>query len=211
MRVATTHAGYRGSGLPKPSWKVSCWRLHGTGVDCSVVNDPLGEPGCTPLYVSLPSTWGSVDGDQMFPLFFMGRLLTGDWERYKWRNHWLWRWSFSLHRDPVGEHGGGAHLPGTLRERCRRKLLRWVSVYVGAHYGTWRDWLGILRDSWTAPESEHLSLQELCCGGSFLGTWKDMGRRAQGTDIILHGASGNGASLSMGALLGEYGRGGLLC
>ena len=49
MRVATTQAG---SGLPKPGWKVSCLRLHGTG-----------EPGRTPLYVGLPSTWGSVDGD----------------------------------------------------------------------------------------------------------------------------------------------------
>jgi len=61
----------------------------------------------------------------------------------------------------------GAHLPGTLRERCRRKLSRRVSVYVGAHWGTWRVcWLGILRDSWRAPEREHLSLRELL--GSFL-------------------------------------------
>jgi hypothetical protein len=34
--------------------------------DSSVVNDPLEEPGCTPLYVGLPSMWGSVDGDLMF-------------------------------------------------------------------------------------------------------------------------------------------------
>ena len=40
------------------------------GRDCSVVNDPLGEPGHTPLYVGLPSSWGSVDGDlNVFPLF----------------------------------------------------------------------------------------------------------------------------------------------
>jgi len=32
----------------------------------SVVNDPLGEPGCTPLYVGLLSSWGSVDGDLIF-------------------------------------------------------------------------------------------------------------------------------------------------
>jgi len=43
------------------------------GRDCSVVNDPLGEPCRTPLYVGLPSTWGSVDGDLMFPPFFRGR------------------------------------------------------------------------------------------------------------------------------------------
>jgi hypothetical protein len=52
------------SDLPKPRWKVSCRRLCGTGVvNSSVVNDPLGEPGRTPLYVGLPSAWGSVDGD----------------------------------------------------------------------------------------------------------------------------------------------------
>jgi len=28
--------------------------------------DPLGEPGRTPLYVGLPSLWGSVDSDLMF-------------------------------------------------------------------------------------------------------------------------------------------------
>ena len=27
------------------------------GRDCSVINDPLEEPGRTPLYVGLPSTW----------------------------------------------------------------------------------------------------------------------------------------------------------
>jgi len=31
--------------------------------DCSVLNDPLGESGCTPLYVGFPSTLGSVDGE----------------------------------------------------------------------------------------------------------------------------------------------------
>ena len=40
------------------------------GRDCSVVNDPLGEPGRTPLYVGLPSVWGSVNDDQMFFPFF---------------------------------------------------------------------------------------------------------------------------------------------
>jgi hypothetical protein len=33
------------------------------GRDCSVVNEPLGEPGRTPFYVGLLSAWGSVDGD----------------------------------------------------------------------------------------------------------------------------------------------------
>jgi len=47
--------------------KVVCRGLHGTGVGgSSVINDPLGEPGRTPLYVGLPSVWVSVDGDLMF-------------------------------------------------------------------------------------------------------------------------------------------------
>jgi hypothetical protein len=46
------------------------------GIDCNVVNDPLGEPGRTPLYAGLPSTWGSVDGDKCFPPFScVGSLL----------------------------------------------------------------------------------------------------------------------------------------
>jgi len=39
----------------------------------SSVNDLLGVPGCTPLYVGLPSLWGSVDGDCFSP--FHGRAL----------------------------------------------------------------------------------------------------------------------------------------
>ena len=34
----------------------AAWQL---GSD-SVVNDPLGEPGCTSLYVGLPTLWGFV-------------------------------------------------------------------------------------------------------------------------------------------------------
>jgi len=36
------------------------------GSDSSVVNNLVGEPGCTPLYVGLLSTRGSKDGGQMF-------------------------------------------------------------------------------------------------------------------------------------------------
>ena len=53
------------------------------GSDSSVVNDHLGERGCTPLCVSLPSTWGSVNGDHMFSPHIMGGLLFGDSDRYK--------------------------------------------------------------------------------------------------------------------------------
>jgi hypothetical protein len=45
------------------------------GSDSSVVNDPLGEPGCTPLYVGLPFMWGSMDGDSRLSLLFVGGLL----------------------------------------------------------------------------------------------------------------------------------------
>ena len=41
----------------------------------------------------------------------------------------------SLHGDPDGGHGGGGHLPGTLRERCG-KFWRWASLASGAHWGT---------------------------------------------------------------------------
>jgi hypothetical protein len=36
--------------VPRAAWH---W-----GRDSSVVNDPLGEPGCTALYADLPSVWG---------------------------------------------------------------------------------------------------------------------------------------------------------
>ena len=35
----------------------AAWQLR---IDSSVVNNPLGEPGCTSLYVGLLSLWGSV-------------------------------------------------------------------------------------------------------------------------------------------------------
>jgi len=35
-------------------------------LDCLTLEDPPGEPGRTPLYVGLPSAWGSMDGDHMF-------------------------------------------------------------------------------------------------------------------------------------------------
>jgi hypothetical protein len=53
------------------------------GSDSKVVNDSFGEPGRTPLYVGLPSAWGSVDCDGLFsPISWEGSL-TGDSDRYK--------------------------------------------------------------------------------------------------------------------------------
>ena len=44
--------------VPRAAWY---W-----GRDSSAVNDSFGEPRRTPLYVGLPSAWGSVDSDLMF-------------------------------------------------------------------------------------------------------------------------------------------------
>jgi hypothetical protein len=35
----------------------------------SVVNDPLGAPGRTPLYLCLPPVWGAAGGDFLYPLY----------------------------------------------------------------------------------------------------------------------------------------------
>jgi hypothetical protein len=36
------------------------------GRESRIVNNPLGEPDSTPLYVELSAAWGSVDSDIMF-------------------------------------------------------------------------------------------------------------------------------------------------
>ena len=46
-----------------------------------VVNDPLGEPGHTLLYVGLLSSWCSVDGDHVCSPVSWESSLTGDSER----------------------------------------------------------------------------------------------------------------------------------
>ena len=57
----------RVEGMLKAAWH---W-----GSDGTAVNDPLGKPGRTTLYVGLPSAWGSVDGDCMISAHFVGGLL----------------------------------------------------------------------------------------------------------------------------------------
>ena len=42
--------------------------------DSSVVNDPRGEPGRTPLHLGLPSAWGPLTETLCFPRF-EGQLL----------------------------------------------------------------------------------------------------------------------------------------
>ena len=52
------------------------------GRDDSVTNDPPGEPGCTPLYVGLPSAWGSMDGELMFFPICRRAPFWGLWQIY---------------------------------------------------------------------------------------------------------------------------------
>ena len=119
---------------------------------------PLGEPGRTSLYVGLPSAWGSVDGDLMFYLIlYKGSFFWGDS-------------SISLHRDPVGEHGGGSltrNSEGKMNFQgmgCRR-FCRWVSLHRGpvGEPGEGLHLQVTVRDSRRrAMEMEHLSLWEIC-------------------------------------------------
>ena len=57
MSLWSTQAKLEGI-VPRAAWH---W-----GRDSSVINDLLEEPGHTPLYVSFPSAWGSMEGDRMF-------------------------------------------------------------------------------------------------------------------------------------------------
>jgi len=87
------------------------------GRDCSDVNDPLGEPGRTPLYVDLPSARGSVDGDLMFfpihrwaPFWGLQQTYMNEWTSGSGEGV-----SLSM-GSPLGNMEG-ASLLGTLRER----------------------------------------------------------------------------------------------
>jgi len=76
--AVTVVEGYPDEGCYNTCWLTGLWstqtKVEGTapraawhwGRGSSVVNDPLGEPGRTTLYVGLPPVWGSVDGDLMF-------------------------------------------------------------------------------------------------------------------------------------------------
>jgi len=91
MKVVTGVKGYPDEGSYGTRWLTGFWSTQAKvdgivlkaawhwGSDCSVVkNNPLGEPGSTPLY-SLPSTWGSVDGVTVcFSRFSWEGSLIGD-------------------------------------------------------------------------------------------------------------------------------------
>jgi hypothetical protein len=82
--------GYPDEGYYDTCWLTGLWSTQAMvegivlkaawhwGSECSVVKDPLGEPGRTPLHVGLPSTWDSVDGDQILSPFLVGGLLIGE-------------------------------------------------------------------------------------------------------------------------------------
>ena len=73
--------GYPDEGYYDTGWLMGLWstqtKVEGIvlkaawhwGSDSSVANDPLGEPGHTPLYIGLPSTWDSMNNNQMFSPF----------------------------------------------------------------------------------------------------------------------------------------------
>ena len=89
-----------------------------------IAYDPPGEPDCTPLYVDLPSAWGSVEGDCIFPHISWDSTLIVDSERYEWQiKQWIWKRSNSLHTCSIGGYmkwwgeRGGALLPRTLKDR----------------------------------------------------------------------------------------------
>jgi hypothetical protein len=52
------------------------------GSDSGVINNPLGEPDCTTLYVGLLSAWEEIRCLYVFPTY-KGVLLTGDSDGYK--------------------------------------------------------------------------------------------------------------------------------
>ena len=79
----------------------------------------LGEPDRTPLYVGLPSAWGSMDGDCIFPhISWEGSLLGTRADENECINHWLWKRSITLHRDPVGGTWRGGSLRGDFERFC---------------------------------------------------------------------------------------------
>ena len=82
--------GYPVKGYYNTRWLTGLWSIQAKvegillkaawhwGSDSSVANDPLAEPGRSPLDVGLGSAWGSVDGNLIFsPLLWEGSL-TGD-------------------------------------------------------------------------------------------------------------------------------------
>ena len=122
--------GYTLFGVAMTRWLMSLWstqdKLEGIvpraawhwGRDSSVINDPLEEPGCTLLYVGLPSAWGSMEGDLMFSPFCSKAPFLGDYGRHTCIDRPVALvMEFSLSIGTLLRNVEGTSLPGTLRER----------------------------------------------------------------------------------------------
>ena len=144
----------------------------------SVVNDPLGEPGHTPLYVGLASAWGCVRSDLMFFPIYRWAHLWGI--RHRYMMDWMNKYnrgsgdgvSLSM-GTPLGNMEG-APLLGTLREiwtfrwiGCRR-FCEWVSLVVPlGNLG----WGSVYRELWEIVGGG-LRKWNVCLYGSYVkGTW----------------------------------------
>jgi hypothetical protein len=90
----------------------------------SVIHDPLGEPGLTPLYVGLMSKWAPWMVTISFSHFVGQPLKWGLWEMDEWMNHWLWKRSISLFRGPIGGPWRGGSLTGDSERKARFCVIR---------------------------------------------------------------------------------------
>jgi len=105
----STQAKVEGT-VPKAAWHY--------GRDSSVVKEPLWEPCHTPLYVGLPSAWGSVGGDLTFsPYVCRGALFWG--LRLTHMNKYTRGYgdAVSVSTGTLLGDMEGASLPGSLREK----------------------------------------------------------------------------------------------
>ena len=77
------------------------------GNNCSIVNDPLGEPGPTPMNVDLPPAWARWTMAMSSAVSWRSSLLGTLRNTNEWINHWLWKRGISVHKDPVGGQWSG--------------------------------------------------------------------------------------------------------
>jgi len=123
-------AGDKGLGHPQQSMYRHVWRVSLTSVcfidevlwvermkDCLQI--PPGEPVCTLLYADLPSAWGSMVSDCIFPclvwdfFFYLESSFTGDSSEICTRRIWKHSICVSLCSASWGEPGRTAPLPRT--------------------------------------------------------------------------------------------------
>ena len=87
---------YRAEGCMALWWRLQCHQRSPWGTRTHPIV-------CRPsVHVGLHGRWPNV-----FPVFCGRAPYWGLWHINEGTNHWLRRWIFSLHGDPVEEHGGG--------------------------------------------------------------------------------------------------------